>query len=76
MKRAALMVLLAGTLSAGSCVTSQSPVTSANSFCLLNSPLMPVNRAVSDYIADNDARLAEGLIAHNTYGERECGWTF
>jgi len=76
MQRAVLMMMLAGTLSAGMCVTSPAPVTSQNNFCAVNSPLMPVDRTVSDYISDNDARLAEGLIAHNRYGETECGWTF
>lgn len=73
MKRVALMIALAGLLSAGMCATSP---TVTNDFCLVNSPMMPVDRSVSDYISDNDVRLAESLIAHNLYGERECGWKF
>ena len=74
MKRVVWMTLLVGTLSAGSCLTT-APVT-GNDFCLVNSPMMPKDRAVSDYISDNDPRLAEGLIVYNTFGERECEWRF
>jgi len=73
MRRLALMLLVVGLLSAGSCVT---PGAVTNDFCLVNTPLMPKDRTVSDYLSDNDPRLAEGLIGYNTYGERECSWSF
>ena len=74
MIRVASVTLLAVMLLAGSCATT--PTAVVDSFCLTNSPLMPKDRTVSDYISDNDPRLAEGLIAHNLYGEERCGWKF
>ncbi len=75
MKRIVLGILLFGVLSAGSCLTT-TPVGVTNDFCLVNDPLTPKDQTVSNYLADNDTKLTRGLIVHNTYGERECGWEF
>ena len=73
MRRAVLMTLLAGLLSAGSCLTIR---TETGDFCVVARPLVPNSAVVSDYLNDNDPRLAEGLISHNVYGERRCNWRF
>jgi hypothetical protein len=74
MKLQVLPMALVVMLSAASCATIPGTVT--NDFCLVNTPLMPTNRIVSDYISDQDPRLAEGLISFNRFGEQECGWKF
>ena len=74
MRRVGLILLVAGVLLVASCGTTPTVVT--NDWCLVNTPLGPKDRTVSDYISDNDPVLADGLIVYNRYGEQECGWKF
>jgi len=43
---------------------------------VLAAPIVPDTVEVSDYISENDPRLADALIVHNTLGERNCEWKF
>ena len=76
MKRAALLPLLVVMLSAGSCLTTTTKVITIGNFCTVARPMAPVNDAVLDYLNENDPRLVEDLINQNTFGERNCEWSF
>ena len=80
MRRIELILLLAVTALAGSCGASDlfafKSVTITGDFCILAAPMVPDTPEISDYIADNDPRLADSMIVHNTLGERQCDWKF
>ena len=78
------MMMIGVMLSVSSCGTlmnlgtweSDSGTDTAYWSCFGWRALMPLNSEVSDWISDNDPKLAEGLIAHNRHGERQDCWEF
>ncbi len=76
MRRAALMTLIALTLSAGSCLTTTHSTVTIGNFCTTARPMVPNSEAVLQYLNEHDPRLVEDMINQNTFGELNCEWKF